>query len=200
MRKISLEAARRVANVLQDLFGGCYSFWAILHVAEGAYRRLPMPIDYTVALPLPRKRGGDHSYSFQHYLQQAFEHPEVAAQLKAAWFASAIVTAADALSAHNYFNRPPLLEMIYHLRNGIAHGNKFTFTPKCVARLKDHPANTFSIDGSRSPDTDFNIDVSLSGTGVLFDYLGPGDVIAILQHASVYMFKLSNGDIEARQY
>jgi hypothetical protein len=40
----------------------------------------------------------------------------------------ALLTLGDALQVHRYFDHSPELELIYHLRNGVAHGNRFTFT------------------------------------------------------------------------
>jgi len=199
-RKVNLEAAGRVGQVLNDLYVSCYSFSAILAAGADASARLGSSIDYTIARPLPRRNGTAHSYSFQFYLRQAFDHAATAAGMQTTWFASAIVAAADALKPHNYFNRPPALEVIYHLRNGIAHGNKFDFTPDCRARMAAHPANTEEWAASSAELTPFHITESLHGSGVLFDYMGPADITDVLIAGHLYLGKLAQGQIQARQY
>ena len=47
----------------------------------------------------------------------------------------------DALKRHKYFDHAPELELVYHLRNGIAHGNRFTFTTHGRERLAKYPAD-----------------------------------------------------------
>jgi hypothetical protein len=40
----------------------------------------------------------------------------------------ALLTLGDELSAYGYFDRAPALELLYHLRNAVAHGNRLNIT------------------------------------------------------------------------
>src|SRR5688500_4961338 len=77
------------------------------------------------------------SYHLPHYLAIAGQrgHEE---QFERVWLAGALLTLGDALSTHAYFDRAPILEMVRHLRNAVAHGNRFDIrSPK---QLAQHPA------------------------------------------------------------
>jgi hypothetical protein len=38
---------------------------------------------------------------------------------------SAMLALGDELRTHHYFDHAPILELVYHMRNGMAYGNKF---------------------------------------------------------------------------
>ena len=62
----------------------------------------------------------------------------------------AMLTLGDELSVHGYFDRAPILELVYHLRNGVAHGNRFNITKDGKKRLARRPAHN-SDAAVRSP-------------------------------------------------
>ncbi|NLT54581.1 MAG: hypothetical protein GXX79_08435 [Actinomycetales bacterium] len=100
------------------------------------------------------------------------------AELDRAWLVSALVLLADNLAAENYFDRAPILEMVRHLRNGVSHGNRFEIrTPDA---LLEHPAHTRGAACISPTGATFEITPELHGGPVLFDFMGPGDVLDVL--------------------
>jgi hypothetical protein len=91
----------------------------------------------------------------------------------------------DRLSRHGYFDRAPELELIYHLRNGVAHGNLFHFDQKMLRRLAKYPAHN-KMTPFRTETTKFEITAALHRQPVLFDYMGPADVLDVLSAVGVY--------------
>lgn len=66
------------------------------------------------------------------------------------------------LDANRYFDRSPELEFFRHIRNGVSHGNRFHFRNREPRR----PA-MFAT---------FELDASLHGQNILFEYMSTGDV------------------------
>lgn len=110
----------------------------------------------------------------------------------------ALLTLGDRLSVENYFDHGPDLEVIRHLRNGIAHGNRFHFTPDEPRR----PAHFTGPDQRALGDTvtpkgeavTFEISRSLEGEPVLFDFIGPGDICDLLLFVADRLIRIGNGD------
>ena len=73
--------------------------------------------------------------------------------------------------------------MVRHLRNGTAHGNRFTL--RNPDELKKWPAHTRGAACSYSEP--FEVTPDLDGTEVLFDFMGPGDVLDLLISVSTYL-------------
>lgn len=71
-----------------------------------------------------RKNKTQHSYDFNHYIDY-LNNKSMVDDLDRSWLIGSLLTVGDALSILGYLDRDPLLEMLYHLRNGIAHGNRF---------------------------------------------------------------------------
>jgi hypothetical protein len=93
------------------------------------------------------------------------------------------------LAAEDYFDRAPVLEMVRHLRNGIAHGNEFTLrNPKELALW---PAHT--REASCQAANPFEITAELDGHAVLFDFMAPGDVLDLLISVGTYLTSLEPG-------
>ena len=46
-------------------------------------------------------------------------------ELGRVWLVGALLRTGDALQRHHYFNRAPELELLRHLRNGVARRNVF---------------------------------------------------------------------------
>ena len=70
-----------------------------------------------------------------------------------------------------------------HLRNGVAHGNRFTL--RYPDELKKWPAHTR---GAACQDSaPFEVTPDLDGAEVLFDFMGPGDVLDLLISVSTYL-------------
>ena len=72
------------------------------------------------------------------------------------------------LAKNSYFSKSPELEFFRHLRNGVAHNNKFTFSAK-------EPIRQASFRG-------FSIDKTLEGRDVLYrvggdSFVDEGDIL-----------------------
>lgn len=98
----------------------------------------------------------------------------------------ALLTLGDELTLYEYFDRAPILEFVYHLRNAVAHGNRFHITDKGRKRLERHPAHNRSAPVKSPAGTVFEITASLSGP-LLFEFMQPADVIDLLQAVEVYL-------------
>jgi hypothetical protein len=76
--------------------------------------------------------------------------------------------------------------MVRHLRNGVAHGNRFTLRkPEELARW---PAHT--RDASCQTTTPFETTLQLDGQPVLFDFVATGDVLDILISVGTHLREL----------
>lgn len=94
----------------------------------------------------------------------------------------------DALERNGYFDRAPELELIRHLRNGIAHGNRFHI--RDPEKLKKYPAH--NRDGYHNG-TIFKITPELDGQPVLFDFIGAGDVLDLLHSVGHHLKQMGAG-------
>ena len=111
------------------LTSGYYGYFAALAVASHPESGVlgpslqsgqKVPVGYAT-----RKDGTQHHFHFNVYLSQARTDSETRDHLEKVWLAGALLTLGDALATHDYFTRAPELELLRHLRNGVAHGNTF---------------------------------------------------------------------------
>jgi len=128
---------------------------------------------------MARKNGTMHVFD-RHYYLDYFNGPEISHEVATVWLVGSLLALGDALSKNEYFDRRPELEMVYHLRNGIAHGNRFHFLMSGLKRLIKHPAHNRTA-SAHVPNAEFEITPDLAGKQVLFDFMGPGDVLDLLQ-------------------
>jgi len=139
-----------------------------------------------------RKDGTEHAYHFNHFLVQARNDPTIRFDIERIWLSGAVLAVGDALSAHHYFDRAPELELLRHVRNGIAHGNRFRICNE--NSLLKHPAHNRRAWVRSDLKTEFEIKSALTGTPVLFNYMGPADVLDLLYSVGLYLIRLGNGD------
>lgn len=177
-----------------DLAQGCYAYEALVQLARDAHSATIVR-DLNPGHPVPigtisRKDGSQHTYDAAHYLTLSNNHPFIAPKIQQAWFAGALVTAGDALEKRHYFNHGPELELIYHLRNGIAHGNIFNMTANGLKRLAKYPAYVRVLDRRGEV---FRISPSQNGQPVLFDFMAAADVIDLLTMAAERLKDLERG-------
>jgi hypothetical protein len=101
-----------------------------------ASRALSGPV-FNYADNIIRKDGTQHTFDLPYYLSQAHTNPEIVEELPRVWLKGALLTVGDALNdlQPKYLNKAPILEMVYHLRNGVAHGNVFHFLDSGRDRL-----------------------------------------------------------------
>jgi hypothetical protein len=147
-----------------------------------------------------RKDGSAAFFSLSHALRKISTSQTYREVHDRLWLGGALLTLGDELARVRYFDKGPDLEFIRHLRNGIAHGNRFHFergAPQRPAHFTGS-AQRLLADGHtttpRGQAHTFVISSALNGRGVLFDFLGPGDVCDLLAFVSVRLLRIGNGD------
>ncbi|MBM6402171.1 hypothetical protein [Phycicoccus sonneratiae] len=116
--------------------------------------------------------------------------PALRDEMDRAWCVSSLVLLGDRLLAEGYYDRAPVLEMVRHLRNGIAHGNRFTL--RNPGELTKWPAHTRDAACQLSPPLEITPD--LDGTEVLFEFMGPGDVLDLLISVSTHLSNFNESE------
>jgi len=145
-------------------------------------------------LRIPRRDGNAMIMWFNHYLALNAE-PHTIDEFDRVWLRGALLTAGDLLGQHGYFGHEPEAEIIRHLRNGIAHANRFSFHSNVIdkrsGKLK-HPANIFRYsDLQKMPKHE--VDTNLDGTEVLWSWGGPDAVIDCLTVLGVHLWNVGYG-------
>ncbi|MCR5864664.1 hypothetical protein [Aquincola sp. J276] len=135
---------------------------------------------------------------FHHYLA-ANRQPETRAAFDVVWLRGTLLTVSDALGDHHWFGRTPETQMIRHLRNGIAHKNRFTFRGGRSSRLVDpdtgrllYPANIFRW-AARQGMPRHEIDTHLDGVEVLGAWGGPDAIVDCLTVLGLQLWHLGYG-------
>lgn len=139
-----------------------------------------------------RKDGTRHRFHFEHFLQLARSDPVMLNDLARIWLEGALLKIGDtlALPENHYFDHAPELELVYHLRNGVAHGNVFTFTDAGKKRLANYPAHNRLASIRSDTKAVFEIAPNLQSKPVLFDFMGPGDILDLLMSISTYLIRM----------
>ncbi|MGJ4888841.1 hypothetical protein ACQR1Y_11635 [Bradyrhizobium sp. HKCCYLRH3099] len=196
------QVAWDIGRLAQRLMEEYYTHMAALHVAadpRAAALAPPLEPGHAVSvLQVPRDDGTYHTFWFDHFLGQVRE-PQLVEDFKRAWLASALLTVGDALGAAHYFKRAPEAEpeaeLVRHLRNGIAHGNKFSMRGDVIdpttgrLKLPAHNRRYAGVLGMR----EYEIDVHLNGSVVLFDYGGPAAILDILMVLGWHLTRTGSG-------
>jgi hypothetical protein len=187
-------SAFATGQFISDLAQGCYAYEALIQLARDERSATIVPDlnpGHVVSVgTITRKDGSGHTYDAAHYLKLGNNHPFIAPKIEQAWFAGALITSGDILQKQGYFDHGPELELIYHLRNGVAHGNVFNITPAGLTRLAQYPAYNRVLDGREKV---FYISPSLNGQPVLFDFMAAADVIDLLTMAAERLKDLERG-------
>ena len=179
--------AFRTARFAHQLGSGYFAHAALMEAAQSVDRS--HPINWEVVGYTVRKDGTRHTYGFDYHLRDAFENPATIESLEKVWLSGALIALGDALAGHGYFDRAPLLEMVRHLRNGVAHGNRFDL--RDPQRLAKHPAhNRDAKIGTLSGHT-FEIVSAINGQPVMFDFMEPGDLVDLFYSVEVHLFALA---------
>jgi hypothetical protein len=123
------QAAFDAGQLAERLAQGYYSHLAAIAVATDprAVQLAPRirPGHVVPVADVERKDGTAHVFHFLHFLALAGSDAIVAEELERIWLTGALLRLGDVLAKHQYFDRAPELELLRHLRNGIAHGNRF---------------------------------------------------------------------------
>jgi hypothetical protein len=170
MRPLFCLEAFRVGRLAHRLGGGYYVHSSIIEVAASVDRS--QPIDWTNTREVARKDGTKHIFAFDHYLHEAFKNLKTNDDLNRVWLVGGLIALADALDKNQYFDRVPHLELVRHLRHGVAHGRFRIDRPEKLAK---YPANNFSASVKSPVGTLFEITPSTQGS--VFNFMGAADFI-----------------------
>lgn len=181
-----------VNRTAQRLASGYYAFLVAHLVAVNPQSINSLPpakeLGQDPIAEVNRKDGTPHTLNLRHYLNLLRANRSLQEEVLRAWAKGALLILDVELSAHHYFDRAPVLELVYHLRNAVAHGNRFNITENGRKRLARHPAHNRDV-AVRSPlGTCYEITPSLSGP-LLFDFIGAVDIIDLLQSVEVHLAK-----------
>jgi hypothetical protein len=159
---------------------------------------LSPPLQVGDAMPVgqvARSDGSFHVFDFNHYLDQARTNPLIVGDLDRVWIVGAYLVVGDTLQKHGdtrkgYFDRAPELELIRHVRNGIAHNNHFRIDN--LADLAQHPAHN-RLAHVRGGSV-LEVTAAHQGSQLLFDFAGPADLLDLLMSAEIYLKRMGVGD------
>ncbi|MBK7393287.1 MAG: hypothetical protein IPI64_08290 [Chloracidobacterium sp.] len=193
---ITADAAEEIAQLGEMLHHGYLAHHAQTTVAShsDAASLAPEIEDHQIVSVgyVDKTEGKPIEYSFPHFLKLAQDDPRVKAYSEQVWLAGALITLGDALESVEYLDHAPILEMIYHLRNGVAHGNKFRFKASGIKRLEKFPAHNRDSYIKGADTKIFEISTALEGQPVLFDFMKAGDVAEHLLAVGFHAGQLMN--------
>jgi hypothetical protein len=181
-----------VSELARDLAAGYYAFLVAHHVAANPISINALPplkgLGMNPTGQIPRKDGTSHTLDMRFYLDLFRENHDLQSRSLRTWAMGALLTLGDELGARTieYFDHAPVLELVYHLRNGIAHGNRFKIDDRGKNRLAKYAAHNRDAPVKSSLGTVFEITPVTAGP-ILFDFMGPADVIDLLQAIEVHL-------------
>jgi hypothetical protein len=197
--KIVNQQAVNVATLAQRLVSQYFSHVAAMHVARDpraeTLRPQTEPGQHVSVLKIPREDGNNMVMWFDHFLAEG-RKPETSEAFDRVWLTGALLTVGDALGANRlYFGHEPEAEIIRHLRNGIAHGNRFKFDDRVIdkttGRLK-HPANISRYAAQQAMPVR-QVDTNLKDTEVLFSWGGPDAIVDCLTVLGIHLWRVGHG-------
>jgi hypothetical protein len=192
-------AAFDTAQLAKRLAQGYYAHKTALAIAAEPRARELMPQKLPGFLvpigTVERKDGTKQTFDFEYFLTRPSNDPDLNLEFEQAWLAGSLLKLGDTLEKYDYFEHAPELELVYHLRNGIAHGNRFNITSRGRDRLREYPAHNRLAWVQSDTKAVFEITISaVQGQPVLYDFMGAGDVLDIFLSVHIYLERLSNGD------
>jgi hypothetical protein len=187
------QAASDVGQLAWDMARGYAAHSAIIRAAS--LKDGKMLVRSIAAYPsdfVQRKDGTKWSFGTQDALIDAVLNQAIAAELPRVWLRGSLLAVGDALKDNGYFDHAPELELVRHLRNGIAHGNRFRIDqPDKLKKFPAHNRDAFY----RSPNnTIFEVTDALDGQPVLFDFMGAGDVLDLLSSVGARLEQMGRGE------
>jgi hypothetical protein len=191
------QAAFDAGQLAERMSEGYYSHLAAITIAKDPTRAVLLAPELRAGYIVPvsevrRKDGTSHSFHFLHFLSLAGSDTVIAGELERIWLTGAILRLGDVLAQSCYFDRAPELELLRHLRNGAAHGNRFRIDkPASLAKFPAH--NRLALVRSDSKAI-FEITPDFQGHEVLFSFMGAGDVLDLLMSIGLYLIRMGNGD------
>lgn len=136
------------------------------------------------------KDGSSRPFDPKYVLDLMGSEPALRDAMDRAWCVSSLVLLGDRLAAESYYDRAPVLEMVRYLRNGISHGNRFSV--RNPNELNVWPAHM--RDAACRSSEPFEITPDLDGSAVLFEFMGPGDVLDLLISVSTHLGELDHSE------
>src|SRR5262249_35231234 len=140
---VNVQAAAKVAQLARDMAAG--------YEAHVVVSRMPPKIDPNAFVKfigenliesVPRKNAPAWQIDTQDTFYNAVVRDTIREEFPRIWLTGSLLAVGDALKENNYFDHAPVLELVYHLRNGVAHGNRFTFNNSGRKRLAEYPAHS----------------------------------------------------------
>lgn len=194
--KLQIPQAEIISKLAHDLVAGYFAYFSAISIAkdERSDKLIPEVLPNQIVPVGFVKSKGDpvaHTFDFKFYLKHVRENEFIMTQIERVYLSGALLTIGDALKEHKYFNdfHSPIFQLIRHLRNGIAHGNKFNLRfPK---DLIAHPAHD-NVPLNYNP-TKFHVTLDLNGTNVLFDFMEPGDILNLFHQVGFHLMDLAYG-------
>jgi hypothetical protein len=189
---IANQAALDIGWMAQRMCDGYFKHAAVIRVATDP-RAVALSPELEPGQVVPvdrayRKDGTPHLFHFNYFLSRAVNDSGMADELRRVLLVGALLTVGDALEKQGYFDHAPELKLLRHLRHGVAHGNTFRIGKK----LKHEAHNRLAWVKSDTKAI-FEITPNLQGQQVLFDFLGPADVLDLLQSVSTYLTRIGTG-------
>lgn len=191
MAPVGADETRQLADLLRY---GLYAHATAMELARDERARLhpgaSPPSQSTLSGSVLCKDGSERPFDLNYVLELMRSDPALRAEMDRGWCVSSLVVLVDQLAADGYYDRAPVLEMVRHLRNGVAHGNRFTI--RNPAELATWPAHTRHA--VCRGDEVFEITPALAGSPVLFEFMGLGDVLDLLISVGTHLRRLDGFD------
>jgi len=181
------QAAAKVAQLARNMAAGYAAHIAAIRLAPRVSDKALVRLiaDYPID-SVQRKDGTKWSFDMQDALVSAVVNQAIAEEFPRVWLTGSLLAVGDALKRNDYFDHAPELELVRHLRNGIAHGNRFA-----IQKLT-YPAH--NRDAAFHTNTIFEITPALDGQPVLFDFMGAGDVLDLLCSVGLHLDRVGRGE------
>jgi hypothetical protein len=180
-------AASRVGQLAHDMLRGYLTHIAAVRSVPRVDRKELIrligewPSDF-----VQRKDGTKWSFDTQDALVDLADKT-IDVELPRVWLTGSLLALGDALNEQDYFDHAPILELVYHLRNGIAHGNRFNLTTSGLNRLNDYPAHNRDAWFRKMI---FEITPRVNGQKILFEFMDAGDVLDLLSSVRAHLSEL----------
>jgi hypothetical protein len=139
---------------------------------------------------VPRKDGTKWTFDTMDALGNAVARKAIREEFPRIWLTGSLLAVGDALKDNDYFDHAPELELVRHLRNGIAHGNRFDI--QYLDELTKYPAH--NRDAMFRTKTIFEIKPECNGQPVLFDFMDAGDVLDLLSSVAIHLDGIGRGE------
>jgi len=183
---VNLNHAGKVAQLARDMASGYAAHITASRIAPRlSHKAFIQLIGDHPTDSVPRKNGPPFTFGTQDTFYDALVRDTIREEFPRIWLTGSLLAVGDALKKHDYFGHPPLLELVRHLRNGIAHGNHFDI--RFPDELKQVPAHNRD---AAFKHTDFVVTPAHHDQPVLFDFMEAGDVLDLLSSVANHLDEL----------